>query len=177
MTPKEFIDPATLVAESFAFARAIYDSGYRPDVLLVLWRGGAPVGMVLHEYLVYKGLAVRDLILKIDSYTGVATRTEPRAEAVGAILSRISDGEKVLVVDDIYDTGGTIRKLRELFGARHVDLKVATLYLKKGSPVCPDFFFREVSSWIVFPHELCGLSDAEIRQKGGAVYEAVSRSR
>jgi hypoxanthine phosphoribosyltransferase len=56
MVEKEFIRADDLVRESFDLAKRIYDSGFIPDVLLVLWRGGTPVGIVIHEFLLYKGI-------------------------------------------------------------------------------------------------------------------------
>jgi len=56
MAEKEYIGADELVRDSFELAARIYASGYRPDVILVLWRGGTPVGIVVHEFLLYKGV-------------------------------------------------------------------------------------------------------------------------
>jgi len=53
---KEFIRADALFRDAFTLARRVYDSGFNPEALVVLWRGGTPVGMVIHEFLLYKGI-------------------------------------------------------------------------------------------------------------------------
>ena len=74
MSEKEFISPTDLIRDSFALAKQIYDSGYRPDVLLVLWRGGTPVGVVVHEYLLFKNIRTYHTAVKATSYSGIDRR-------------------------------------------------------------------------------------------------------
>jgi hypoxanthine phosphoribosyltransferase len=109
MTPKEFVRADDLVHDAFTLARRIYDSGYRPDTLVVLWRGGTPVGIVIHEFLLYKGVRTYHTAVKAESYTGKVGREE-------------------------------------------VALR-------------PDYYLRRTDRWIVFPHELMGLTAEEIRRK------------
>jgi len=166
MTSKEFITADCLLRESFMLARKIYDSSYRPDLLLVLWRGGAPVGLVVHEFLDYKGVQTRHMVIRAESYAGIHERTEPVVGNIEVVLDVLRDGLNVLVVDDIFDTGSTVGKIRQLLMSRNVNLKVATLYCRQGAKDRPDYYIREVSGWVVFPHELVGLSLDEIALKG-----------
>jgi hypoxanthine phosphoribosyltransferase len=174
MTSKEFITPDRLFRDSFALAKKIHDSGYRPDFLLVLWRGGAPVGLVIHEFLGYKGIKIRHMVVRAESYTGMATRTEPVVENIEAVLKVLGGDTKVLIVDDIFDSGGTVRKIRELLLPRTVNVRVATLYCRKGAKAGPDYYLREVSGWLVFPHEIAGLSLDEILQKDAYIHSLLS---
>ena len=165
---KEFIQANDLVRDSFALARMIYDSGYRPEVVLVLWRGGTPVGVVVHEYLRYKGVETYHAAVKAESYTGIEQRQEPVVEHLDAVLRGIPASARVLVIDDIFDTGCTIRKVLDLLAPRTTNVKIATLYLKEGknlTGLAPDFVLRRTDRWIVFPHELMGLTEAELRRK------------
>lgn len=170
-TSKEFISPAAMSMDSFRMAKKIYDSGYRPDLMLVLWRGGAPVGMAVHEFFRYKGIELRHVIVKAESYTAIEERKSPRVELTDDVLALVGKNMKVLVVDDILDTGATIRKIRSLLLNRTGNVKVATLYVKKDCCLEPEYFLREVKEWVVFPHEIAGLSPEEIRTKDEDVFK------
>lgn len=179
MIDKEFIQANDLVRDSFALAKQVYDSGFCPDVLLVLWRGGTPIGVVVHEFLLYKGIETYHTAVKAESYTGIARRIEPRIEHLDGVLGDIADGSRVLVVDDIFDSGCTVRKVCEMLRARTRHIKIATLYYKPGknkTDIVPDFYLRETDRWIVFPHELMGLSLDEIRAKDNFVHALLDDS-
>ena len=162
MTTKEFITPDELFRDSFSLARKIHDSGCHPDFLLVLWRGGAPVGMAVHEYLRWKGVEAKDLIVKVESYGGIEKRHEPLVENEEGMLAGINESSRILIVDDIFDSGETMARIRDLLRRKTRNVKTAVLYWKKRGAVGPDYFVREVFNWIVFPHELADLSPDEV---------------
>ncbi len=179
MAEKEYIGADELVRDSFELAARIYASGYRPDVILVLWRGGTPVGIVVHEFLLYKGVETYHTAVKAVSYTGIEKRTKPTVEHMDAVLATIGDGSRILVVDDIFDTGNTIKEVLALLGRKTDDIKFATLYYKEGTnetDLEPDFYLRKTRRWIVFPHELMDLTPAEIKAKDEFVYRLLERS-
>ncbi len=168
MVEKEFIRADDLVRESFALAKRIYDSGFIPDVLLVLWRGGTPVGIVIHEFLLYKGIETYHTALKAVSYTGIGKRIEPMIENVESLMKHLTPESKVLVIDDIFDSGSTMKKVFDELGSVVGELKIATLYYKieaNTTDIVPDYYGRKTDRWIVFPHELMGLTEAEITAK------------
>ena len=174
--PKEFITPETMLRDSFSLAKQIHDSGFNPEVLLVLWRGGTPVGIVIHEFLVYQGTQLHHAVIKAESYTGIDQRTEPRIENMASVLAMIRPGARVLVVDDIFDTGRTMEKVKKELIAKTQDIRLAALYWKPGSaqvPLKPDYFIRAASGWIVFPHEIVGLTAKEIKMKGKFIHDLV----
>jgi len=172
MVEKAFIRADDLVRDSFGLAKRIYDSGFVPDVLLVLWRGGTPVGIVIHEFLLYKGIDTYHTALKAETYVGIGERVEPRIEYMESLLERVTPNSKVLVVDDIFDSGSTMKRVVELLSPSVAEIKIATLYYKPGAnttDITPDFYGRQTDRWIVFPHELMGLSEGEIRAKDQVV--------
>jgi hypoxanthine phosphoribosyltransferase len=165
---KEFVSSNQLVRDAFTLARQVYDAGYAPEWLLALWRGGAPVGIAVQEFLAYKGLRFEHAVVKVSSYSGIGQPGEPCVAHGDSLLSAIAPGQRVLVVDDIADTGGTLRRMREWLAPRTRLVKSAVLYYKPdrlGAAQPPDFYVRRTDAWIVFPHELEGLSLEEIRLK------------
>jgi hypothetical protein len=174
MTDKLFVTANNLVRDSFCLARGIHDSGYRPDVLLVIWRGGTPVGMVIHEFFRYKGTETYHAVLKSESYVAIGRRTEPEIENMDAVMETVPPGSQVLLVDDIFDSGCTICAIRKMLEPRTPNIRVATLYYKprnNRTELVPDYFLRETDQWVVFPHELMGLSPEEIGRKGDGLLE------
>ncbi len=175
--PKEFLKSDELVTGSFALARKIHDSGFVPDVLLVLWRGGSTVGMIIHEYFAYKGHDMFHTAIKAESYAGIEKRIAPRLDNIVPVLEKIRPGQRVLIVDDIFDTGCTVKLVSDHVREKTGDVKIATLFVRAGhnrTGLRPDYFIRETSSWIVFPHEIQDLTPEEIRQKDPLIYSLVS---
>jgi len=169
---KAFVRPDDLMRDAFALARDIYRSGYRPDVLLVLWRGGTPVGIVVHEYLLYKGIRTQHTAVKAESYVGIDQRTVPRLEHFDAVLAAIPPGARVLLIDDIFDSGRTMECVCQALAPRTAQVRIATLYYKPSAAqtdLRPDYFVRQTDHWIVFPHELMDLTPDEIRRKQPAI--------
>jgi uncharacterized protein len=168
MNEKLFVRADDQVRDSFLLAKQIFDSGFRPDVLLVLWRGGTPIGVVIHEFLDYKGISTYHTVLKVETYTGIGQRREPRLEQIERLLVHLTPTSRVLVIDDIFDSGSTMEKVVQALSPYVQEIRIATLYYKEDSnmtDLVPDYYQRKTDSWIVFPHELDGLSKDEIRAK------------
>jgi uncharacterized protein len=165
---KLFVSADALVHDAFTLARLVVASGFRPAVLLALWRGGAPVGIVVHEFLRYKGIETYHAAVKIESYAGIDRRTEPKIEQLDGVLEQIPAEARVLLIDDIFDTGCTVRAVLERLAVKTRNVKIATVFLKDGrnlTDLQPDFVLHRTSRWVVFPHELMDLTDDEIRAK------------
>ncbi len=174
MPEKIFLTPDQLFNDSFILAKQIFDSGFQPDVIIVLWRGGTPVGMAVHEFLLYKDVKSYHTVIKTESYTGIGTHAEVRVEHIDALLSTVKTNNKVLVVDDIFDSGHTMHKVNELLKAKTPNIKLATLYYKPNAnktDITPDFFVTETEQWIVFPHELMDLTQEEIQRKDPRIFD------
>ena len=156
MSDKIYLDSNGLTRDSFALARKIYDSGFRPDVIIGLWR--------LH----YLGVDCYHTAVKTQAYTGIGEHKHPVVENLGTVLDHLRDAERVLVVDDIFDSGDTIAAVKETLRPFVKDLRFATLYYKPARsrwPFKPDFYLKETDAWLVFPHELVGLTPDEVREK------------
>ena len=169
MEKKVYLDAQTYLRDGWRLARQILDSGWRPDALLALWRGGAAVGAAVHEFLKVKGLSLRHMPVKCASYTGIGqSQTEVVFSHAEDVFASLEEGAKVLVVDDVFDTGRTAAAVRRKLAARKCDAKIACVYWKPAKNVTgeePDFHVRKLDDWIVFPHEIEGLAPEEIAEK------------
>ena len=172
MSHKIYLSANELMSDSFRLGKLILDSGWRPDVLIALWRGGTPVGVAVHELLLYAGVPTLHMAVKCQSYTGIGQRGEVGFENADALFAQIRPDHRVLVVDDIFDSGCTARAALRLLEPRAAEVRLATLYWKPRATqtgLRPDYHVRETDAWIVFPHELEGLTPDEIRQKDPAL--------
>ena len=175
MSDKIYISANEYLRDSFRLARKILDSGWLPDDLIALWRGGAPVGVSVHEFLHYHGLRPRHRVLKCQSYTGIKERQQQVVfENADEIFRSILPGSRVLVIDDIFDTGNTARAVLDRLAPFHADVRLATVYWKPNANLTafkPDYHVRTTDEWIVFPHELDGLTADEVKIKDPVVYD------
>jgi hypothetical protein len=127
----------------------IKEDGFKPDMIVALARGGWFAGRVLCDL-----LGLDDLTsLKIEHYVGTAAKS-------GEVKIRYPlpdgsvEGKKVLVVDDIADTGGSMKKAKEhVMEEGASEVKTATLQLLYTSKFIPDYFgeYMEEWAWVVFP--------------------------
>ena len=174
---KRYLSGDEVLLDSFRLARQIYDSRWDPDLLVILWRGGAPVGLAIHEFFVYKGLRKEHLPVKCSSYAGLRQAQPPEISLAPQQLERIRPGQRVLIVDDIFDTGLTAGRMREIVAARGAESRVATLFWKPSRNCTadrPDYYLHATDQWVVFPHELDGLTRDEVRRKSPEI-EALLR--
>lgn len=171
---KIYLSANDYLRDSWRLARLIMDSGWMPDHLLALWRGGAPVGMAVHEFFFYHGIKLRHQIIKCHSYTGInAKNHEVRFEHSDEFFKSLPEGTRLLVVDDVFDSGMTARAVYDRLAVCDVDFKFATVYWKPGqnkTTIKPDFYVRKTEDWIVFPHEMDGLTRDEIKLKDPELY-------
>jgi hypoxanthine phosphoribosyltransferase len=175
---KLYLTADRLLEDSFALANLVLDSGFRPTHIVGIWRGGAPVGIAVQELLAYRGIETDHIAIRTASYSGIDRQgKEVRVYALGYLIDVLDPDDRLLVIDDVFDTGRSIEAfLKELrLRCRHntpSTIKVATAYYKPGrnqTELTPDFFVHQTEEWLVFPHEICGLSEDEIRQhKPGA---------
>lgn len=169
--PKTYLTADQLLADSFRLAEGIYASGFRPTHIVGIWRGGAPVGIAVQEWLEYRGVESDHIAIRTASYTGIDQQSrEVRVYALGYLIDTLNPDDHLLVIDDVFDSGRSIEAfLAELSArCRHNmprDVKIATVYYKPArnqTDLTPDYYVHKTDEWLVFPHEICGLSEAEI---------------
>jgi len=175
---KTYLTADRLLEDSFRLANLIYDSGLRPTHLVGIWRGGAPIGIAVQELLEYRGVECDHISIRTSSYTGIDQQEpEVRVYALGYLIDTLNPEDTLLLIDDVFDSGRSVRAfLRELEArCRHNmprTVKVATVYYKpsrNSTDLVPDFYVHETTDWLIFPHEVNGLTEEEIREhKHGA---------
>lgn len=130
-----------------ALARQVVDDGYAPDVVLTVARGGLLVGAALGYALEVKST----WMVNVEFYTGVEARLEtpmllpPVPELVDLEASR------VLIADDVADTGETLRLVKDFCAGKVADVRCAVLYEKPSSVVACEYVWRRTDLWIDFP--------------------------
>jgi hypothetical protein len=128
-------------------AQAIKDSGYEPDIVLSIARGGLLIGGALGYALGVKNT----FTMSVEFYTGIDERL-----ALPVVLPPIPNkvdltGLKVLVADDVADTGATLKLVREFCGEYVSEVRSAVLYEKPHSVEKPDYAWRATDKWVEFP--------------------------
>jgi uncharacterized protein len=129
-------------------ARRIKDSDYSPQVIVGVSRGGWPPARIMSDLLENSNLAN----MKVEFYTNIAV-TAKTPKITQPVTSEVT-GKRVLVVDDIADSGQSLRAVSKHLkqkGAQEV--KVCTLYVKPKSVFKPDFFAGTTTKWVIFPWE------------------------
>jgi len=129
-------------------ASKIRKANFKPDVIVGISRGGWPPARIMSDLLENPELAN----VKAEFYLGVAkTKSEP---VITQPVSVSVHCKKILIVDDVADTGKSLRLVRlHLREQGATVVKIATIYYKPWSVVSPDWYERKTSHWVIFPWE------------------------
>jgi hypoxanthine phosphoribosyltransferase len=129
-------------------AGKIEASGFHPDVIIAISRGGFDPARILCDQLSIRRLAS----VQVEAYDGMVKRPEP---VVVLPVNADLRGKKVLVVDDVSDSGASILKAKEHAREKEAsDVRVATVHIKPWSKFIPDYYAESVDKWVVYPWEL-----------------------
>ncbi len=169
---KLFIQADELLRDSFKLAWQVYESGYRPNYIIGVWRGGAPIGIAVQEFLDVLGVPSDHIAIRTSHYKGIDQRdSQVQVYGLNYIIKQVESEDSLLIVDDVHDTGISIQKiildLQTACKKNTPEIKVATPYFKPKKNKTdrkPDFYIHETEKWLVFPHELEGLSIKEIAE-------------
>lgn len=169
---KLFIQPAELLEDSFKLAWQVYKSGYRPNYIIGVWRGGAPIGIAVQEFLHILKVPSDHIAIRTSYYKGIGENLESvQVYGLNYVIKQVESEDSLLIVDDVHDTGISVQQiitdLKTACKKNTPEIKVATPYFKPSKNKTnrkPDFYIHETEKWLVFPHELEGLSIEEITQ-------------
>ena len=168
---KTYISAESLLRDSLALGLQIVRSGFRPSFLVGVWRGGAPIGISVQEVLEFNGIECDHIAIRTSSYTGIDQQAKTvRVHAIDYLVSQLSFEDQLLLIDDVFDSGRSLEAVvaelrRRCRRNMPEQVRIATVYYKPArnkSSIKPDYFIRETDQWLVFPHEVQGLTREEI---------------
>ena len=171
MTQKDYVKAQGLLDDSFRLGSMVLHDNFRPDCVLGILRGGAPVAIAIHELLNFHGVPSEYIGVGASSYEHMGQQREDiQIDKLDYVIARLATSRSLLIVDDVFDSGRTIQELVNqisnlLSDNSKLSIRIATVYfkpLKQKVPLRPDYFLHETNNWLVFPHELQGLSNEEV---------------
>lgn len=182
MSEKVFVPYDTIRNNAVILANQIFQDGFVPDVIYVSLRGGAYMGNVISEFFKFIRRGQRPVFyaaVVARSYSNIKEQDQVRVDGWTYSPEHLRTGDRVLVVDDIFDTGRTVNHLVEIIlekGIPRADVRVAVhdyktrSYVDHRQPIQPDYWCNrhdierpEDDTWIHYlSHELIGLTREEI---------------
>jgi hypothetical protein len=184
---KRYIGAQELLEDSFRLGLKVLADDFRPNFIVGVWRGGTPVGIAVQEILSYFGVETDHIAIRTSLYTAPGQRGDKvRVHGLGYLIKSMNAEDSLLIVDDVYDSGLSIQAVLHslrLKGRRNTphDIRIATPWFKPSSnrtDRVPEYYLHETDEWLVFPHELEGLTREEIEaHKTGlaAIFEELER--
>lgn len=128
-------------------AVAVHADGFRPDLVFSIARGGLFVAGALGYALDVKGVHV----MNVEFYTGVDERLPEPVVLPPIPVPADLAGFRVLVADDVADTGGTIELVKDYCAQHAAEVRCAVIFQKPASTVQCDYVWRVTDRWIDFP--------------------------
>jgi hypothetical protein len=170
-----------LLEDSFRLGVEILESGFEPTLIIAIWRGGTPVGMAVQEVFAYCGVESDHIAIRTSSYAGVDERGTVAVHGLNYIIKKIRRRDRVLIIDDVFDTGNTIKAVVQEIrdrarGNTPKEIRVAVPWFKptrNETDMVPDFYLRETAEWLVFPHELDALTPEETQKARPKLYDII----
>jgi len=189
---KKYITADELLHDSFKLGVQIHNSGFKPDFIVGVWRGGTPVGIAIQEILAYLGNDSDHIAIRTSSYYGINQQSkEVRVHGIDYLISHMNDylishmnaEDKLLIVDDVFDSGRSIKAILDTLhdkSRKNIphDIRMAMPWYKPERNIIdvePDYFVHETDDWLVFPHEMDGLSEKEIFENKEGMKEILSQ--
>lgn len=176
---KRFLDEETLILDSFRLGVQIIESGFKPTFIVGLWRGGSSVGIYVQECLQTLGYETDHISLRT-SYRGqvhyndmiAAADADIRVHGTQYLIESLNADDSLLIVDDVFSTGrntdAVVRKLQGYLKRNMPkEVRTATLWRRPSYQKVdrnPDFCLHDTEDWLVFPYEMTGLTEDEIRE-------------
>jgi hypoxanthine phosphoribosyltransferase len=185
---RRYIAANDLLLDSFQLAVNIVDSGFKPDFLVGLWRGGSAVGIAVQEGLDFLGcktdhIAIRTSYRGQEDYTEMIDKAgEIRAHGLRYLHERVCADHSMLIVDDVYSTGSSVNAVINSLSRKSrrnlpQDIRIATVWYRPTEKTirAPDFYVHETADWLILPYELSGLSLEDLRQHKPEIQPVIDR--
>lgn len=171
MSTKKFITSQELLEDSFRLAHQVFEDGFRPDFIIGIWRGGAPIGIAVQEFFDFKKVETDHIAVRTSSYYGIGLQSkEIKVHGLHYLIENANASDSLLIVDDVFDSGRSIEALiKQIKSLSRLntpqDIRIACPWYKPTNnqvDIKPDYYIHESAEWLVFPHELSGLTKEEL---------------
>ena len=179
MSEKLYLSAQGLLEDAFRLGAMVLESGFEPSFITAIWRGGAPIGIAVQEFIQFHGIECDHIAIRTSSYEGIDGRSpEVRIHGINYLIKNIQHHDRLLIVDDVFDTGNTIDAVisyLERTARRNcpADVRVAVPYYKPSRNLTsrvPDYYVHETDQWLKYPHSLEGLSVDEVAEHRPELY-------
>lgn len=181
----EYIHADSLLIDSFRLGKKLYENGFIPTHAVSLWRGGTPVGLGIDEYFRLKGHFINHITFATSSYSDIRSQGKIQIKGLEHLIQIISKEDKLLIIDDIYDSGETIEAvLQAIKAAARANtpdtIGIACAYNKlrrRRVNHQVNVVENKKDVWINFPHEVSDLlqeddpEEARLRDKSETIYQ------
>ena len=171
MVDKRYLDAQSLLEDSWRLGAMIQASGFKPDFICAIWRGGVPIGIALQSFLARFGTQSDHIAIRTASYEGIDDQQDRvQVFSMEYLIDQAHFEQSLLIVDDVFDTGRSIEAVIEHLRRRArrntpKDIRIAVPYYKpkrNQTDRAPDYYVHETDAWLKFPHSLEGLSRSEV---------------
>jgi len=179
---KVYLTAQSLLEDSFKLAHQILESGFKPTFIIAVWRGGAPIGIAVQEYLHFHGVHADNIAIRTASYSGIDNQSrEVKVSGLDYLVKNLQHHDRLLIVDDVFDTGRSVEAIIDELRRKSRlntpdDIRIAVPYYKPSRNQTdkePDYVVHETSDWLKYPHSLEGLSADEMAQKRPEIYQII----
>jgi len=144
---REELDYAGFGAAVRELAAQVVETGFEPDWIVAIARGGLLIGGAVAYALSLKNIGV----VNVEFYTDVDERLDVPVMLPPALDLADIANSRLLVIDDVADTGETLKLVREFCDKHAVESRVAVLYEKPQSVIACDYVWKRTKEWISFP--------------------------
>ena len=167
MNKKRYVSAQELLNVSFELGIRIFKSGFKPSFIIGVWRGGTPVAIAVQEILDHFGLKTDHIAIRTSSSCGINKRNKRvRVHGLEYVIRHANWKDGLLIVDDVWDSGKSIKTIIKTLQAKMrrnlpENIRIATPWYKpnhNAKDLIPDYYIHETDRWLVFPHELEGLT-------------------
>ena len=156
MSDKQYLSADQLLVDSFRLAERVFSSGFKPTMIIAIWRGGVPIGIAVQEFLAYCGIETDHIAIRTSSYdAGIDQRLGGiRVHGLNYLIKNVTAEDKLLIVDDVFDTGRTVDAVIERLTSlarlnTPADIRVAVPYYKPSRREVdrvPEYFLEETDA-------------------------------
>ncbi len=181
---KVYLTAQGLLEDSFKLAHQVLSSGFEPTFIIAVWRGGAPIGIAVQEFLHFHGIHADNIAIRTSSYSGIDGQSrQVKVSGLDYLIKNMQHTDRLLIVDDVFDTGKSVEAIithlkKGLRLNTPEDIRIAVPYYKPSRNQVdfePDYVVHKTSDWLKYPHSLEGLSQQEMREKRPEIYAIIEK--